>query len=101
MLAVRSSCPETRIVERSAVRHKTFERTTITIAGTTATAHVLNLSMTGALLHADAPVIRSVHVLVGVGGRSVSGEVMWVEGARFGVRFDRPLANEQVEMLLR
>lgn len=95
------TCSKVRTVDRSAVRHKTFERTAVTIAGVTSTAHILNLSMTGALLHSDIPVSRSVHIFVDIAGRSISGEVVWVDKSRFGVRFDRPLAPDLITTLLR
>lgn len=96
-----SICAKPEPIDRSAVRHKTFERTTVTIAGVTSTAHVLNLSATGALLHSDVSVSRSVHIFVDIGGRPVSGEVMWVDKARFGVRFDRALSDDLIAVLLR
>lgn len=94
-------CPKAANVARAAVRHKTFERTTVTIAGVTSTAHILNLSGTGALLHSDIPMDRSVHISVAIAGRQVGGEVMWVAASRFGVRFDRLLPRDILDTLLR
>lgn len=86
--------------DRAARRHKTFVPTSIQSSRGELRAHILNLSMTGALLHAEPAPGRGQRVIVMLGGRRVAAMVAWVEGARFGVAFAHPLGESEVADLL-
>jgi hypothetical protein len=87
-------------VDRAAPRHKTFEPTTLFTATGEVRAHILNLSATGALIHAaDAPG-RGERCTVVLAGREIAAEVMWVEGARFGIAFRGALMPDELARLL-
>lgn len=62
--------------------------------------HLLNVSTTGALVHAALPPVRGTAVCIQIGSRAVDARIMWVEGNRFGVAFDRALDATLLESLL-
>ena len=81
---------------RTRPRLKLFQPTTMRDGTTTAKVHLLDLSATGALIHAATPPATGARVLVTCGPEQRTATVMWVEGNRFGVAFTVPLSDEQV-----
>lgn len=83
-----------------APRHKVFEPVLLAAAGVTARAHLLNVSLTGALLHVAPPVMRGDRLTVALRGIWVPAQVVRVAGPRAGIAFERPLDAAQVDALL-
>jgi hypothetical protein len=83
------------------MRHKTFERTTITHGGATATAHVLNISETGAQVHSLARIRKGDVLRLLIAGRKVEGTAGWSDKGRFDFLFLSKLTPNEVGTLLR
>ena len=81
---------------RAQARLKLFQPTTMRGPAGEARAHLLDLSSTGALVHAAAPPMVAARVQIGCGGEMRAGRVVWVRGNRFGVTFAVPLTPAQV-----
>lgn len=86
---------------RRAARLKLFEPVKLRCGGVAVRAHLLDLSVTGALAHSDRPPAPGDHVLIEGESLAVAGRVMWVRAKRFGVHFDLPLACEAVDRAVR
>lgn len=85
---------------RAAPRYKVFQPTEMRGADGVKRVHLLNLSVGGALVHADeAPALGTV-LSVRCGGALISARVAWAAGRRFGVAFDTTLAHSVVERVL-
>lgn len=65
--------------------------------GATRRAHLLDLSATGALVHAADPPAVGGEVALRLSNAPRPGRVMWVDGRRFGVQFRSPLTDAEVE----
>ena len=63
-------------------------------------AHILNVSATGALIHASGGPARGERCMVVLVGREIAAEVMWVDGARFGIAFRGMLTPGELTRLL-
>lgn len=87
-------------MDRAAVRHKTFEPTTMVTASGELRAHILNVSATGALIHAPGAPARGERCSIVLVGRKIAAEVMWVDGARFGIAFRGALMPDELSRLL-
>ncbi len=61
--------------------------------------HLLDVSNTGALAHAQEPPAKGERVRVECLGLVREASVRWSEGKRFGLLFDRPLSPAQLQML--
>ncbi|MEQ6331825.1 PilZ domain-containing protein [Sphingobium sp. MK2] len=83
------------------MRLKLFEPVRLLLAGQAARAHLLDLSVTGALVHCDSPPCVGDHVLIETNALGVKGQVMWVRVKRFGVHFDQPLPQLTVDRVVR
>lgn len=87
---------------RAKPRLKIFQPVELDAGAGPLRAHLLDLSTTGALVHANsAPTLgASVRLLI-EGQPPRAARVMWCNGARFGIAFTTPLADAQVEAVLR
>lgn len=86
---------------RAKPRSKLFQPTELCdAAGAIRRAHLLDLSATGALVHATEPPQPGGMIQLTLGGTPRSCHVMWVEDRRFGVRFRTPLTDAQVADIL-
>lgn len=85
---------------RDAVRHKLFEPLAVRHGGQSLRAHMLDLSTKGALLHADHPPQVGAAILIDCAGLSASAHIVWVHAKRFGVRFDMPLSDRVLHLML-
>jgi len=85
---------------RAAVRHKLFEPLALRHAGVLLRAHMLDLSVSGALLHAERPPQVGDGVVIECHGWTAAAHVIWVRAKRFGVRFDVPLPETMLRVLL-
>jgi hypothetical protein len=63
-------------------------------------AHLLDISCSGALAHADTPPLPDARLRIDVMGFSLAARVMWVNAKRFGIRFDALLSDDQLDRLL-
>jgi hypothetical protein len=86
---------------RRATRLKLFEPVLLRVQGSPVRAHLLDLSMTGALAHSDSPPQVGDHVVIEASALSVAGRVMWVRAKRFGIHFDLPLPQPTVDRVVR
>ncbi len=85
---------------RGGHRHKVFLPAEMTEGDRAGRAHLLNLSMTGALLHADAAPSVGAVVQLTVGATRWPVRVVWSQDKRFGVVHVTPLARAAVEALV-
>ncbi|MBV9843317.1 MAG: PilZ domain-containing protein [Sphingomonadaceae bacterium] len=76
---------------RIARRYKVFEATRMTCGAAESRVHIINLSLTGALVHATHPPEPGAHVTIDLAEMGVAARVVWIVGERFGVAFDKPL----------
>lgn len=81
-------------------RYKLFDLPEITMSGQKRRAHILNLSVGGALFHFDQPPVPHEVLQISCGAQTRSARVVWVNGRRVGVSFIYPLLNEEVMQIL-
>ncbi|WP_336974062.1 PilZ domain-containing protein [Sphingobium aromaticiconvertens] len=92
--------PKAQDFQRASPRYKLFEPVSMRVDGLPVRGHLLDLSRSGALAHADAGVLPGARVELEGVGILTSSRVMWVEGRRFGLRFDTWLSNTLVTMIV-
>jgi PilZ domain len=85
---------------RHTPRHKMFEPVTMCVRGMETRAHFLDLSLSGALAHCEAPPAANSYVSVKALGLGTSGRVIWVKGKRFGIQFSQPLTQAELDALI-
>ena len=84
--------------ERATPRLKVFEPTAMHDHGGEAVkVHLLDLSATGALVHAAVAPPSGARVQIDCGGAMRTARVVWANGQRFGVAFTMPMTERQVE----
>lgn len=89
----------TEAAARCAKRVKVFQPAQLVRDGASLRIHLLDVSETGALAHAQEPTAAGARVRVECEGVVREASVRWCEGPRFGLVFDRPLLPQQVAML--
>jgi hypothetical protein len=62
--------------------------------------HLLDISAGGALVHVASPPETGSRVALDCAGIARQATVRWVGGSRFGVAFDRPLSEAEVEAVI-
>lgn len=72
-------------------RYKVFEVVSATVAGAERRAHMINVSLSGALLHMDQSARLGEPVALHWEGRAIAGQIVWASPPRFGLRFQNPL----------
>ena len=75
-------------------RHKTCSPTSLRTPDGTRRAHVLNISCTGAKLHADIPAGKGEMVEILLLDIWRRGLVMWSRGREFGIAFAAPIPDD-------
>lgn len=85
---------------RIATRHKVFLPAELSSPAGRTRAHLLNLSATGALLHADAPPANGATVQLHCGTAAWSVRVVWAAEKRFGVVHVTRLTTAAVDALV-
>jgi hypothetical protein len=78
-----------------------FEPVLLRHGGLSVRAHMLDLSTTGALLHAERPPPSGAHVSVEGERLFIGAMVVWTRAKRFGLRFDLPIADSVLARALR
>jgi hypothetical protein len=86
--------PERR--DQVARRFKTFWPTSLRTANELRRAHVLNISRTGAKIHAQEPMDVNQALEIAIGGAWYGALVRWRRGAMFGIAFDAVISEESV-----
>lgn len=81
---------------RAAQRYKLFQPTEISTGEGYRRAHLLNVSVSGALMYASDCPERGEDLKVRCGSRTLAALVAWRDGRRFGVRFMVPLSEADV-----
>lgn len=81
-------------------RHKVFLPAEMTVAGTTSRVHLLNLSQTGALIHAEAPPPVGTTIRLLCGQTGWVARVVWSADKRLGVVHTPRLAPGTVAALI-
>lgn len=85
---------------RAKPRYKLFQPSEMTLSGATTRVHILNLSATGALVHAAEPPAPGTSLRLRPGQGLRPARVVWTRGRRFGVAFSTPLADAQVDSVI-
>jgi hypothetical protein len=88
---------------RIAKRYKVFEATRMHAPSGEARVHLINISESGALLHAASAAvpIPGAAVRLEISGQEMPARVVWADGDRFGVMFLRRLSAECIARLIR
>lgn len=85
----------------AAKRFKVFEPGLLRYGRTQHRIHLLDLSVSGALAHADDAPVPGTMVLVESGELRAVARVVWAKGQRFGLAFGRPLSDDQIARVLK
>jgi hypothetical protein len=97
MLSVASG--QSEAASRGAKRVKVFQPATLVREGATLRIHLLDVSATGALAHAQEPPPARSQVEVRCADLVRTASVRWSEGKRFGLLFDRPLLDADLDAI--
>lgn len=81
-------------------RHKVFLPAEMVVGTTTSRVHLLNLSLTGALLHGETPPPAGATVQLRCSASHWLARVVWAQQKRFGVVHVAPLAAATVDALI-
>jgi hypothetical protein len=92
--------PDQPAFQRETPRYKLFEPVSMRVDGLPVRGHLLDLSRSGALAHADTGVLPGARVELNGMGILTPARIMWVSGRRFGLRFDTWLSNRLVAMII-
>lgn len=85
---------------RSAPRHKIFLPTQVYLSTGETRAHLINVSSSGALVHATTTPHCEETIQVALCGALIPARVRWVDGRRFGLSFLQPLGDAQIKQLI-
>ena len=85
---------------RKSRRHRLFELATRFDRKGERRAHVLDLSTTGLLLHADKPLEPGQRIALTFAKLGVVGRVVWAEGRYCGIALIQPLEDRQVQEIV-
>ncbi len=83
-----------------APRYKAFQPCVIEIDGSERRAHVLNISMSGALIHVGSPVPPGTHLTLRCGLLSTAGIVAWEQNLRAGIAFEGAIPDARLQGVL-
>ncbi|MET0369751.1 MAG: PilZ domain-containing protein [Sphingobium sp.] len=86
---------------RAAARHKSFEPIILRLTAGRVRAHMLDISTSGALVHADMPPLAGARVTIESEMFVAAARVVWVRAKRFGIQFDNGLPASLVDRALR
>jgi hypothetical protein len=82
------------------IRYKVFEPIEVFSAGGARRAHLLNISVNGALLHMPAGGRAGDHIVLQLPQCRVTARIVWAKLPRFGIRFTQPVSSLALDALL-
>lgn len=82
--------------EQAARRFKTFWPTEMRTVNEQHRVHVLNISRTGAKIHAREAMDTNQKMEIMIGGECRGATVRWKLGQTFGIVFDEPICDDTV-----
>lgn len=85
-----SNAPKNRQSRRSHV----LMTASLELSGAALTVKLRNLSADGALVEGDNLPVEGAAILFRKGDIAVAGKLVWVQGAKGGVSFDKPIPEE-------
>jgi hypothetical protein len=85
---------------RTMPRLKIFQPTQMQLGERSLRVHLLDISVGGALVHVAGPPDVGSRVTLDCAGVGRGAIVRWVGGSRFGVAFERPLSETEVERVI-
>ena len=85
---------------RAAPRVKIFQPVELSLRGTKLRAHLLNISVSGTLVYARTRVAHGERVHLRCGFDLGAARVIWSDGARIGVLFERLLTQRHLDLLI-
>ena len=88
-------------VERASKRFKIFEPAAMTWGVQRRRIHLLDLSLTGALAYCDDAPGADERVSIDCGPLTRQGRISWVLDGRFGIRFDEPIDQALLALLVK
>jgi len=86
---------------RARPRLKVFQPVEIYAGVAPLRAHLLDLSVSGALVHSSAAPAPGTPLRLRIGGLVRTARVVWQDGLRFGIAFALPLLETEVERALK
>lgn len=85
---------------RAVPRLKIFQPTQMQFGERSIRVHLLDISVGGALVHVAGPPQVGNRIVLDCAGVARGAVVRWVGGSRFGVAFERPLSDAEVERVI-
>ncbi|MBY8826269.1 PilZ domain-containing protein [Sphingomonas colocasiae] len=85
---------------RATPRLKVFQPAHMVLGGISVRIHLLDISIGGALVHVADPPEQGAGVALDCAGIVRSATVRWVVGSRFGIAFDEPLSDAELEAVI-
>jgi hypothetical protein len=82
-------------------RFKLFQPTEMIVSGQASRVHILNISISGALVHSAQPVALASLVELQCGSHLRAARVAWVNGLRAGVAFSIPFNDDNIRQIIR
>lgn len=86
----------TRKERRCSERVKVFKPADLLMNGVKCRSHILNVSATGAMIHTPTSVLVGGMIRICAAGLDRHGVIVWKNGPKFGLRFNRSMAILQV-----
>lgn len=84
---------------RRSKRIKVFKSADLLVNGVRSRSHILNVSVTGAMVHTPTSVLVGSMIRICAAGLDRHGVVVWKDGSKFGLRFNRLIALPQIHAL--
>ncbi len=89
-----------RLGLRAFPRDKIFEPANVAVGATSVRVHMLDVSQGGARVHSVAPLSVGDRVMLSWRDQSRIASVAWSRDSKSGLRFDLPLTQPQMAMLV-
>jgi hypothetical protein len=90
---------DSALKQRRAPRRKAFQCITIATAAGDTRAHILDLSRSGARMHANARLDVGDLVMLTAETFMIKGRIVWTQKQMFGVHFDNSISDIEVSRL--
>ena len=81
---------------RRSERIKVFKPADLLVDGVKSRSHILNVSSTGAMIHTPTSVLVGSMIRICAVGLDRHGVIVWKNGPKFGLRFNRSMALPQI-----